>query len=59
MQQHPQAHGQQALSSVPSRIPGFLVQDPAHYHQLRSHLAQLCLQTSLRCGGVLAFFHLV
>merc|ERR1711939_512967 len=40
-----------ALSSVPSEIPGAKVDNPEHLYQLKSHLAQLCQQASLRFPG--------
>lgn len=36
------------LSSVPETIPGQLVQDPDHVNGLRTHLALLTKQPSLR-----------
>lgn len=39
---------QHHLSSVPDQIPGYLITDPAHLHGLKSHLAELCQQNSLR-----------
>lgn len=36
------------LSSVPDHIPGMLVEQPEHRHMLRTHLAQMTDQSTLR-----------
>lgn len=36
------------LSSVPEHIPGVLIEQPEHRHMLRTHLAQMTDQHTLR-----------